>query len=251
MAAHDTLTLMFDRANAHAFDEATTLLGRALKEAARDGGASVQNVAQKLARLTPLFEHTDVYKLALPFYEATVRGLAPLLPRGDSALVRCKQNLALARGGAGKADAAYDLQRQLLDDLEKTRLPDDADQMRARNEVARGLRARGNQSAADALYAKLEICEHLRTLRDEVLRAGAHIHDAGQLWGTGSRLWFYLDVVLDPNSLHRRLGLDACVVVAKNEDPRSGPELGLECKVHHDAIVGPHPSFSPKAKVIR
>jgi hypothetical protein len=251
MAAEDTLALVLARANAHAFDEATTLLERTLEEAAREGGASVRSVAQELARLTPLFGHTDVYQLALPFYETALRSLTPLLPFGDSTLVRNKQNLAVVLGCAGRADAAFNLQRQLLDELVKTRPPDDADQMRARNEVARGLRVRGDDASADALFAELEICEHLRPLRDELLRGGAHIHDAGQLWSSGCRLWLYFDVVLEPDALLRRLGLDACVVIVENEDPRSGPEVGLVCKTHHDGIVGPHPRFNPQTRVIR
>src|SRR5450432_1520663 len=98
MAAKGTLALALSRVDAHAFDEAAVLLERAINEAAREGESSVETVARAVSELTPLFGHPDVYRAALPFYETAVRSLTPLLAAGDSALVECKQHLALVFG---------------------------------------------------------------------------------------------------------------------------------------------------------
>jgi hypothetical protein len=171
------------------------------------------------------------------------RALCPLLERGDSARIRCMQHLATVLATVRRTEDAQRIRREVFEELRTTRPPEDDERIRAAHEVARALRAGGDHAAADVLYAEVPICEHLRPVREEVLRSGAHVDDAGYLWSANSRICLWFGVVLDPEALRLRLGLDACVVRTENDDPRSGPELGLYCTVHQDSIVGPHPKF--------
>lgn len=135
------------------------------------------------------------------------------------------------------------IRRDVFDDLRATRPPGDRERIDACHWVASVLRRSGEHSAADALYAEVPICTHLRPLRKALLGGGALITNAGHLWSeAGVSLWF--STVLDRERLRRELALDACVVPTENDDPRSGPELGLYCTVDRDSIVGPHPRFA-------
>jgi hypothetical protein len=214
----------------------------AIEEAAR-GERSLRATADAFAAERPLFGHASEYAKVLPFYEAVAGALSPLLERGDLASIRCRQHLALTLAVVGRTDEAERIRREVYDELTATRPPDDRDRVAALAEVAIALAARGAQSEVQALYSTIPICEHLQPLREALLREGRHQTTAGYLWGAGNiSIWF--DVVLDPEALHRRLGLDACVVPTENDDVRSGPELGLYCNVHRDSIVGPHPKFT-------
>ena len=57
------------------------------------------------------------------------------------------------------------------------------------------------------------------------------------------RTWIYFDgVILDPPALKRRFNLPDCVEPHEYVDIKAGNEQGLICNVHHDGLMGPHPS---------
>jgi hypothetical protein len=207
------------------------------------GARSLRETADAFAAHRPSFNHSSGYAKVLPFYESVERALCPLLERGDRARVRCRQHLALTLAIVGRMDDAERIRREVWVELAATRAPDDPERVSALAEVAGALSTRGKRSEANALYSEVPICEHLQPLRDELLRGGARQTTAGYLWGA-QRISIWFDLVLDPEALHQRLGLDPCVVPTENDDARTGPELGLMCTVHLDSIVGPHPKFS-------
>jgi hypothetical protein len=219
-----------------------SLAARAVEEASR-GERSLRATADAFAQDWPAFDHVTHYAKALRYYEAVARVLCPLLDRGDAARVRCLQNLALVLATVDRPAEAERIRRDVFEELRATRPPGDDVRMRAGHEVASALRVRGEHAAADTIYAEVPMCEHLRPVREELVGSGAHVSNAGHLWSSSSGIWLWFDVVLEPEALHRRLGLDACVIETENDDPRSGPELGLYCQVHKDGVVGPHPRF--------
>jgi hypothetical protein len=235
MSEDDTLKLAVSRKEA-------ALALRAVEEAVR-GERSLRATADAFAEDWPAFGHVSKLAPALPYYEAVARTLGPLLDRGDSARARCFQNLATVLATIGRVEEAERIRRDVFDDLRAARPPGDDERIRACQWLASVLRRSGEHSAADALYAEVPICTHLRPLREALLRRGAFITNAGHLWSdAGISLWF--SAVLDPDELRRELALDACVIRTENDDPRSGPELGLYCKTHRDSVVGPHPRFA-------
>lgn len=94
------------------------------------------------------------------------------------------------------------------------------------------------------------VCEHLRALEDELVARRVRVTSAGQAWSSNCRHWIYFDAVLDCEAIRKRLALDPCVVVHVNDDARSGRERGLDCSVHHDAIMGAHPADAKGRAVI-
>lgn len=87
------------------------------------------------------------------------------------------------------------------------------------------------------------VCEHLRAV-DEALRArGVKETFRGQAWTQNCREWVYYDCFLSADDLIRHFALSPCVEVHRNEDPRSGTELGLVCASCHDGIMG---SLTPR-----
>ena len=237
----DALALVLARVDAESFREATPLAMQAIDEAAQ-GKRPLRVTADALAGLMPLFNHSSRYVAALPFYKAVAGALCPLLAPGDSARVRCMQNLALVLATVDRMTDAERLRHEAFEELDAARPPNDDERVRALAEVAAALITHGDAARADALFAKLPICEHIQPVREELLRSGAHIGTGGHLWG-GTAMWLWFNVVLDPAALQRKLVLDACVLETENDDPRSGPELGLRCSIHGDGVVGPHPKF--------
>lgn len=92
-----------------------------------------------------------------------------------------------------------------------------------------------------------DLCEHLLPLKQHLLSRGLRITGAGQPWTENCRLWITFDAVLDCERLLKTLGLVECVTIHENADPRSGLEKGLVCSVHHDGVIGIHPSCRPDA----
>ncbi len=83
------------------------------------------------------------------------------------------------------------------------------------------------------------LCEHLAALDRELSGAGLEVvYREQQVWSNNCRAWTRYACYLDLPSIRERLGLAACVVDHRNDDPRSGTERGFVCTEHHDAIMG-------------
>jgi hypothetical protein len=82
------------------------------------------------------------------------------------------------------------------------------------------------------------VCEHLIKLENELTGAGIQETSRGQAWSDNCREWVYFNVVLNTDSLAKRLNLPACVVVHENLDPKSGTERGFYCETCKDGIMG-------------
>jgi len=85
------------------------------------------------------------------------------------------------------------------------------------------------------------MCEHLTSLENELKSKGIKETYRGQPWSDNCREWVYYDCVLDVEKLKSRYNFATCVTVSRNDDQRSGRELGFYCEQCHDAVMGFHP----------
>lgn len=85
------------------------------------------------------------------------------------------------------------------------------------------------------------MCEHLAELENELKSKGIKETYRGQPWSDNCREWVYYDCVLDAEKLKSRHNFPACVIISRNDDQRSGRELGFYCEQCHDAVMGFHP----------
>jgi hypothetical protein len=82
------------------------------------------------------------------------------------------------------------------------------------------------------------VCEHLLKLEAELIEAEIKETYRGQAWSDNCREWVYYDIVLDTDSLQKRLTFPPCVIVHENLDPKSGQERGFYCTECKDGIMG-------------
>jgi hypothetical protein len=138
-----------------------------------------------------------------------------------------------------------DLQRE-LDTLERTLGPYAPKTMLLRSNLAIQHRNAKRPERADALFANVELCEHLRPLVEDLRARGLHVLDVAQPWSANCRLWMYFaDVVLDVEALKSRLRLPDCIVVHRHRGTVDGAEQGLACGIDHDGVMGIHPDLAP------
>lgn len=91
------------------------------------------------------------------------------------------------------------------------------------------------------------MCIHLKPLQDYLIGLSIAETYRGQVWSENCREWIYYDAVLKPKELIQRFHFDDTIKIFDYQDIKVGSELGLECSVCHDGIMGPHPG-SPYAK---
>jgi hypothetical protein len=84
------------------------------------------------------------------------------------------------------------------------------------------------------------MCEHLTFLENELKSKVLKETYRGQPWSDNCREWVYYDCVLDVEKLKLRYNFASCVTISRNDDQRSGRELGFYCEQCHDAVMGLH-----------
>ena len=82
------------------------------------------------------------------------------------------------------------------------------------------------------------VCEHLVKLEAELIEAGIKETARGQVWTNNCREWVYFDIVLDTESISKRMNFAPCVRVHENLDQKSGTERGFYCEACKDGIMG-------------
>lgn len=94
-------------------------------------------------------------------------------------------------------------------------------------------------------------CTHLQPLEADLLSTGIKETFRGQAWSNNCREWVYFDCFLDLKQLRRNYDLPEFVIAHLNNDPRSGMEAGLVCRMCNDAIIGLHPSAAKGKQVFK
>lgn len=86
------------------------------------------------------------------------------------------------------------------------------------------------------------MCIHLKPVEDYLLSKGYHEVYRGQVWSNNCREWIYFNTILQPQELIIQFRLDSTIIIHDYQDIKVGSELGLECTICHDAIMGYHPN---------
>lgn len=83
--------------------------------------------------------------------------------------------------------------------------------------------------------------EHLISLEEALISTGIPETYRGQPWTDNCREWVYFECRLDMERIKTEFALGPQVVVHRNDDSRSGLEMGFYCTETKDAIMGIHP----------
>ncbi|QQR99025.1 MAG: hypothetical protein IPK18_05815 [Sphingobacteriales bacterium] len=86
------------------------------------------------------------------------------------------------------------------------------------------------------------MCTHLKPIEDFLKSKGYVETYRGQVWSNNCREWIYFNTILQPKELITQFKLGSFITIHDYEDIKVGSELGLECTLCKDAIMGYHPS---------
>lgn len=87
------------------------------------------------------------------------------------------------------------------------------------------------------------MCEHLIELDNEIKAKGISETFRGKAWKNNCREWVYYNCQLDLGSLRNKYAFQDFIINHRNDDNKSGMEVGFICDICHDAIIGLHPHF--------
>jgi len=224
------------------FDAAIPLVTQVLHGAAAESPQRLTEVARDLIRFQGFFK-TNTEAVASEGYFRTVHSLLTQLAGPESpAAMAAAENLGGLLGSIGKLDEAIVLREAALHYLVRRFPPDEPRLMMVRDGLSVLYQRAGYEEKLKALYQDVGLCEHLSPA-DRYLRAhGGRVISAGRPWSSNCHVWLYFDAVLDCERLIRDLGLASCVQVHDHQGTHDGSERGLVCTLHHDGVMGRHPS---------
>jgi tetratricopeptide (TPR) repeat protein len=231
-----------------AAEKAEAVLGAAAKTSP-DELLAVSRFLSQGFKLDPHFGHTSetVGADALPLRVMNV--VAELFGPDHLQVTAARNRLAATYATQGRAKESAVMWEQSLAYMLRALPADHPAIQLARNNLALLYRNLGRSGDSEKLYATLQVCEHLRPVKDYIVANGGKITFAGQAWSNNCRLWVYFDVILDAAALKDRFALPDCVAVHEHRGKFDGAEQGLVCNAHQDAVMGPH-SGQSGAKVI-
>jgi hypothetical protein len=177
-----------------------------------------------------------------PYFRAVYMLLQKLAGEESPAAMAAAENLAGILGAIDRVDEAITLREKVYANVSGRYAPDDPRRMQVRDGLAFLYRRVGREEKAAELLADIGLCEHLAAAERYIRGQGAKMVYCGQPWSKNCHVWAYFDAVLDCEGLIRGLGLDPCVRIHDHRGTHDGSERGLECAVHHDAVMGLHPS---------
>ena len=90
------------------------------------------------------------------------------------------------------------------------------------------------------------VCEHLAPLEQALLDRKVAVTFRGQAWSMNCREWVYFDCFFDLPGIRRQLSFPEFVEDHSHRGTHDGQELGLVCRVCHDAIMGLYEPVSGK-----
>jgi hypothetical protein len=91
-------------------------------------------------------------------------------------------------------------------------------------------------------------CEHLLSLEHAIVAAGFPVTFRGKPWSMNCNEWVYFDCVIPLAETRRRFALADCVTDHVHRGTHDGSEAGFVCGIHHDAVMGLHPSTNAGAR---
>ncbi|HET9943614.1 MAG TPA: tetratricopeptide repeat protein [Terriglobia bacterium] len=224
------------------FDDAIPLVEESLRRAAAESPQKLTDAAREIVRWQGFFKNT-AQAITSERYFRSVHGLLAELAGPESpAAMAAADNLGSLLGSIDKADEAIALRERVLAHL-RGRFPnDDQRVMTVRDGLSILYQRAGREDKLKELYQDTGVCEHLRQAESYIRDQGGRVVSVGRPWSANCRTWVYFDTILDAESLIAGLHLDACVAVHDHRGTHDGSERGIVCRIHHDGVMGPHPS---------
>ncbi|HTM52345.1 MAG TPA: hypothetical protein VL285_26800 [Bryobacteraceae bacterium] len=228
--------------NEKRFDEAVPLVRRALTEAERDSAERLIETARPLLAWKGFFSNSDEASRSEGYFREVHGSLSQLTGAESPAAMAAAENLAGLLGSIGKVEEAIPLREKVFQHV-KGRFPfDDPRFIEVREGLGFLYRRAGRDEALAELYRDLGLCRHLTAAEQYIRSAGGKLVSCGRPWSAHCHLWAYFDAQLDCEGLIEGLGLDPCVRIHDHRGTHDGSERGLVCTIHHDALLGPHPT---------
>jgi len=233
------------------FDAATPLVTEMLRRAAAESPQKLTEVAQDVVRYQGFFKNTAQAMTSEPYFR-TIHSLVAELAGPESPLaIGAMGNLAGLLGSIGKVDEGIALTEKVLAYLSKNLPGDDPRVMMVRDGLGVLYQRAGREDKLRELYQDTGLCEHLQAAENYVRDHGGRVISAGRPWSANCHVWVYFDTILDCDRLIQGLALASCVQVHDHRGTHDGSERGIVCTVHHDGLMGPHPSdASPATRTV-
>lgn len=226
------------------FQDAAECAAGSLHLAAKQSSESLLETSRILIREKGFFPNAETQAKSESFFRTIHETLRSLCGDAAPATHAAADNLSGILGALDKYEEAIVLSESVLRYLNQTYAPDDQRVMHSRNALAFLYRRVQRGTDADALYREVGICEHLAPMLHHLITEGRKIVSCGQPWSNNCHLWIYFDSVLDCEGLLGKFdGADA-VEIHDHRGTHDGAERGLYCRVHHDGLMGMHPSQS-------
>ena len=233
------------------FDEAIPLVNTALRSAASESPQKLTDAARDLVRFQGFFKNTAQAIESEPYFRSVHTLLSELAGPESPAAMAAADNLGSLLGSIDKVDEGIALREKVLAHL-RSRFPgDDQRVMLVRDGLSILYQRAGHEDKLKALYQDTGLCEHLQPAEQYVRDHGGRVISSGRPWSANCHIWVYFDTILDCDSLIKGLGLASCVQTHDHRGTHDGSERGIVCTVHHDGLMGPHPTDAPaSAKIV-
>jgi hypothetical protein len=237
--------------NACRFDEAIPAVEKTFRAAAAESPERLIDAARGIVGWRGFFKNIDQERVSETYFRSVYQLLQELAGPDSPAAMAAGENLAGILGALDQNEEAITLREKVFDSVSKRFPPDDPRYMQVRDGLVFLYRRAGHQEKVAALNRKVRLCEHLAGALQYILDQGAQIFSCGQAWTENCHIWAYFDTLLDCDGLMTGLSLDPCVQIHDHRGTHEGSERGLVCSVHHDALMGPHPSDAgPQTRTI-
>jgi len=224
------------------FDSAIPIVTETLRNAASQSTQKLTEVARDLVRWQGVFKNTAQAMTSESYFRTVHSLLAELTGPESPATMAAAENLAGLLGSIGRVDEAIELREAVLAEMSKRVPSDDPRLMMVRDGLSILYQRADRHDKLNELYKDTGLCEHLRAAEKYVRDQGGRVISTAQPWSANCHVWVYFDVLLDSDRLIKGLGLASCVQVHDHRGTHDGSECGIVCTIHHDGIMGPHPS---------
>jgi hypothetical protein len=233
------------------FDAAIPLVTETLRRAAAESPQKLSEAAQELVRFQGFFKNTAEAMSSEGYFRAVHLLLTELTGAESRAALTAAENLAGLLGSIGKVDEAIGLREMVLAHVSKSFPSDDPRVLIVRDGLSVLYQRAGLEEKLKELYRDTGLCEHLKPAETFVRDHGGRVISSGRPWSANCHVWVYFDTILDSDRLIQGLGLASCVQVHDHRGTHDGSERGIVCTIHHDGVMGPHPSdASPATRTV-
>jgi hypothetical protein len=229
------------------FDDAIPQVTTTLRNAAAESPQKLMDVARELIRYQGFFKNTAQAMTSEPYFRTVHQLLSELAGPESPAAMAAADNLGALLGSIDKVDEGIALREKVLAHLLGRFPGDDSRVTTVRDGLGILYRRTGREDKLKDLFKDTGLCEHLQAAEKYVRDQGGRVVSTGRPWSANCHIWVFFDTILDSDRLIQGLGLDPCVQVHDHRGTHDGSERGIVCSIHHDGLMGPHPSDASAA----